>query len=127
MLAHPGTCNGITWEPHENVGGYPGKYTGRKGTDLRDSSSHENSWIAHEGCAPPQTPPSAPSPQVSQLEEARLLLAEAEESAEAQEQAEAEAAEQAQAQAWAQQMLEQEQARRQAQRQRAAAARDEML
>ena len=61
VLAHPG-CIGITWEPHENAV-HPGKYTGRLGNYLYDSTYSEISWIAHEGCAPPQTPPSpAPGP-----------------------------------------------------------------
>ena len=61
VLAHPGTCNGITFAC-SNRDCSSRKYFGRKGTSLLDYTG-PISWIAHEGCAPPQTPPSpAPTP-----------------------------------------------------------------
>jgi hypothetical protein len=65
VLAHPGTCNGITYEPVYKVSSSArqGKFTGRAGTSFSSSSSGEISWMVHDesgdsnNCYTPPSPP----------------------------------------------------------------------
>ena len=65
VLAHPGTCNGITYEPVYKVSSSArqGKFTGRAGTSIESSNSGEISWLVHDesgdssNCYTPPSPP----------------------------------------------------------------------
>ena len=65
VLAHPGTCNGITYEPVYKVssGARQGKFTGRAGTSISSSQHGEISWFVHDesgdssNCYTPPSPP----------------------------------------------------------------------